>query len=219
MSCSIIAVNELSEQDITTMYLLANSFYENIDPKDFLRGLADKDYCAIIRDELGELVGFQTQQLLHISNGSRDIHGFFSEDMITLLDTWNEEIVVKEIMDFYSEAMDEYDEFFWYLICKDYRTYRLMTRQFKEYYPNSQSKNQMGLKQLVNSFGRFFFMNEFDDKQGIIRYKYFRRKPNITREQRKVLQQSEPDAAVFMFYNPYFYKGNDLVCVTKLNKK
>lgn len=214
---SIIEISMLKQQELHVMYQLASTFYENMAPTVFFRKLGEKDYCVILRDENQEIVGFQMLKLLHIKDRMGEIHGVSSEDMISMVEEWDDLAVVNEMRKFCEDAIRQYGSFYWYLTCKDYRTYNMFKNNFVEYFPNCNGEQSEVLRKAMIRFGRFYYHHEFDEKLGIIRHKYFKWIRNIPKDKRKILKQSNPVAATFMFMNPYFYRGNDLICVAKFN--
>ena len=61
MKGRVIPIKEVSASEIDAMFALMDEFYDNMDRAVFETDFYAKDYCIILRNEEGRLVGFTTE--------------------------------------------------------------------------------------------------------------------------------------------------------------
>lgn len=215
---SIVEIDELSNRDIEMMYELMDTFYDNMTKENFLRDLKGKDYCIVLRDEANRIWGFSTQQILHIPLEDKLIHGVFSGDTIIHKDHWGSMELFIVFAKFFFEFEEKYGDFYWFLISKGYKTYRMLPTFFNTFYPNYKEETPKEIRDIMNAFGRYYSPEEYDEKTGVLCYKGVKDKlkervADISEERLK-----DKNIAFFIEKNPDYIKGNDIVCITKLSK-
>lgn len=215
---SIVERQALSSRDIEMMYKLMDTFYDNMTKEKFLKDLNKKDYCIVLRDERDKIWGFSTQQIMHIPLGEKLIHGVFSGDTIIHKDYWGSMELFIAFAKFFFNFEEEYEDFYWFLICKGYKTYRMLPTFFSTFYPSYKVETPKEIKDIINAFGRFYSIEEYNEKTGVICYRGIKDRlkehvADISEERLK-----DKNIAFFIEKNPGYIKGNDIVCLTKLSK-
>jgi hypothetical protein len=215
---SIVETQTLSSKDIEMMYELMDTFYDNMTMENFLRDLKKKDYCIVLRDETNKIWGFSTQQIMHIPIGDKFVHGVFSGDTIIHKDYWGSMELFIVFAKFFFEFEKKYDDFYWFLICKGYKTYRMLPTFYNTFYPNYKEETPEEIKTIIDAFGKFYSLEEYDEKTGVLCYKGLKDKlkenvADITEERLR-----DKNIAFFVEKNPDYIKGNDIICITKLSK-
>ncbi len=117
------------------MYRLMDEFYDNTDKQVFLRDFYVKDYCLALYHDSDGLVGFTTQKVLELNVDGKKVYGIFSGDTIIHKAHWGEIELFKVWANFWFEYAEKYDEFYWFLICKGYKTYGILPLFWTEFYP------------------------------------------------------------------------------------
>ncbi|MEE1282111.1 MAG: hypothetical protein UHK60_07675 [Acutalibacteraceae bacterium] len=215
----IKSVNEYSEAEISAMYSLMAEFYDNTDEAVFRRDFFDKDYCLALYLENGLLVGFTTQKILEIDANGKKVNGIFSGDTIIHKDYWGDTALFKVWAKFWFEFAEKYDEFYWFLICKGYKTYRIMPLFWKEFYPNYRMETPEYEQNIINAYASTLYPDEYNPETGVIEYKSIKDKlkngvANVGEREIK-----NKDIAFFCKANPDYINGNDLTCIAKIDKE
>jgi hypothetical protein len=212
----IIEINALTSEMVKAMYALMDEFYDQVTPTAFERDLGEKDYSIMLYDENNTLQGFSTQKLMQIAVGSKKIAGVFSGDTIIHKDYWGSLALFKVFVQYFFAYGERYPEFYWFLISKGYKTYRILPVIFKEFYPRVNVETPAFEQAIMHSFGKTKYPREYDETSGVIKYQTVkdRLKDGVAEITEKQLR--DKDIQFFLQRNPEYYKGNDLVCLTKL---
>lgn len=216
LSNQLIRKNELSEQDITAMYQLMDSFYENITPKEFLRTLAKKDYIFLVKDQFAFIQAFTTLQLLHIPGRKQKVYGILAGDIITHKDYVEDRNIFTEALMEYQLRQKKQKDSYIFLTCKDCWTFKIFQESFTRCYPNKNEEMPLQVKKLINSFGEYYYSQEYESATGIIKHSCFPRKIKESRLKKMEKTLSEEERAFFVHKNPEYKKGYDLICVAEL---
>lgn len=212
-------IKEYSEAEISAMYLLMEEFYDNTNEAVFRRDFFDKDYCLALYLEDGSLVGFTTQKILEIDVDGKKVNGMFSGDTIIHKDYWGDIELFKVWAKFWFEFAEEYEEFYWFLICKGYKTYRIMPLFWKEFYPNYRIETPEYEQKLINAYASALYPDEYNSETGVIEYKSIKDKLKNGVANVGDREMKNKDIAYFCKANPDYMNGNDLACIAKIDKE
>lgn len=214
----VVSVKKLTANDIGEMYELMAEFYTNIERKVFLQDLYEKEYCAVLRDVEGIIRGFSTQKMIHFSLNGEDVHGIFSGDTIIHKKYWGSLEIFRTLIHFFFDVGGKYEEFYWFIVVKGYKTYKILPTFFKEFYPNYHTQTPPQMQMLMDGFGENFYPDEYNKKSGVLEYTTIKDtlKDGVADVTEKRLK--DKDVQFFCEKNPGYVKGNDLVCITKLSK-
>lgn len=212
----VVEISSLMEQDIAVMCALMDEYYENIKPEIFQKDLKDKHYCILLVDEKGIIKGFSTQKIIHFNVKGEKIHGVFSGDTIIHKKNRGSLELYKSFASFFLEMGRNIDHFYWFLISKGYKTYKILPLFFNEFYPRFRTQTPACEQSIINAFGHLYYPGEFNEDSGVISYRGVKDKlkkgvADITDKHLK-----DEDTAYFTQINPGHAKGNDLVCVARL---
>lgn len=211
-------IKEYTESEVNTMYHIMEQFYDNTDREVFLRDFYDKDYCLALRLDSGEIVGFTTAKLLRFTVDGREINGIFSGDTIIHKSYWGEPELFKVWANFWFSYAEKYEEFYWFLICKGYKTYRIMPLFWTEYYPCYKCDTPEYEKKITDTYATLLYPDEYNPKTGVIEYKKTKDKLKIGVADIGEHELKNKDTAFFCKANPDYIKGNDLACLAKIDK-
>ncbi|MBP9022797.1 MAG: hypothetical protein KBH06_06310 [Spirochaetes bacterium] len=200
------------------MFNLMSDFYDNVVKSTFYNDLNEKDYCIILYNEDHEIKGFSTQKLITLYVADRTIHGVFSGDTIIHKDYWGSMELYKGFIEKAMEYESKYDNFYWFLISKGYKTYRMLPLFFIEFYPNCKKVTPEFEQLIMHSFGKSRYPHEYDLNSGVIKYKGT--KDSLKKGVADIGQKqlNDKDIAFFLEANPGFNKGDDIVCLASLKK-
>jgi hypothetical protein len=214
----IIAVKLLTAEDKKTMYSLMEEFYDNTSFAVFIKDLHEKDYCILLYAADNQIKGFSTQKIMAVEVGAEKVCGVFSGDTIIHKDYWGSLELYKIFAANFISFGQRYKCFYWFLISKGYKTYKMLPLFFTEFYPNYRVKTPFYEQQIIDSWARAKYPEEYDEASGVIVYKGIKDKlkagvADITGKQLK-----NEDVVHFLKLNPHYCKGNDLVCLTRLTE-
>lgn len=214
--CSrVIKIKEITEKEKNQMLNLMQEFYDNVTLEIFKDDLEKKDYCVMLYNTNGDVKGFSTQQEISLQVDEEKINGIFSGDTIIHKEYWGSLELYKA---FARKFIKEDEDYYWFLISKGYKTYKMLPLFFKEFYPNYKAKTPGFEKKVIDTFGTSKFPKDYDKSSGVNKYKEIKDRlkdgvADITQKQLK-----DKDIEYFTKINPGYIKGEDLVCLAKLNR-
>ena len=211
----IVKRSELLPHQIEIMFSLMNEFYYNMDFERFLSDLNAKDYCVVLYNE-DKLVGFSTQKLLSFPVCGREIHGVFSGDTIIHKDHWGSMELFKIFARFFLTYAKKYNEFYWFLISKGYKTYKILPTFFVDFYPNYQKEIPYDEKNIMDAYGKLLYPDEYDFESSVIKYRGI--KDVLRAGVADIDERARRDKNIQFFEqsNPGYVQGYDLVCLARL---
>lgn len=217
LNSEIIAVDLLTDHLKSSMYKLMVEFYDQTNYVVFLHDLKDKDYCILLYTPDNELRGFTTVKQVRFTLDDTDIFGVFSGDTIIHSDNWGSLELFKSFAKLVFELGSYHQDFYWFLISKGYRTYRMLPVFFKEFYPNYQHTTPAYEQSIINGFGMYKYPEEFDLLSGVVCYKGIKDKLKLGVADITDKQLRDKNIAYFVDKNPGYIQGNDLVCLARLH--
>jgi hypothetical protein len=214
----ITEVGQLTEQDKQAMFLLMAEFYDDTAFPVFIRDLSEKDYCILLYDASNIIQGFSTQKIMAVDVGGAPVYGVFSGDTIIHKDYWGSMELFRVFARFYIDYGKRYENFYWFLISKGYKTYKMLPVFFNEFYPNYRTVTPPHEQAIIAAFGRQKYPDEFDPQSGVIFYKGVKDKLKAGVADITAKQLRDKDIVHFLQLNPGHQKGYDLVCLTRLTE-
>jgi hypothetical protein len=164
------------------------------------------------------LVGFTTQKLLDVNVNGKIVPGMFSGDTIIHKDYWGSTELFRVWAKYWFEYAERFGEFYWFLICKGYKTYRIMPLFWTEFYPNYKTETPAYEQSIIDAYAQMLYPDEYNKDTGVIEYKTVKDKlkKGVADIDEHLLKNK--DIAYFCKRNPEHYKGNDLACLAKIDK-
>ena len=213
----LIKAKKLTEACIKAMFMLMDTYYDQMTYSNFISDLSEKDYCILLKDESGAIQGFSTQKLISfpLSDG-KEIHGVFSGDTIIHKDYWGSFELYKVFAQSFLKYSNQFAEFYWFLISKGYKTYRMLPLFFKTFYPNYLEQLPDYEKQIIDAFGHFKYPGVYNKKTGIIQYQGEKVKLKDGVADVTLKQLKDKNIQFFINANPGYILGNDMVCLARL---
>lgn len=216
---NIIEVQKLNVQDKKVMFSLMEEFYDDTSYPVFLKDLEEKDYCILLFDKNNRIKGFSTQKIISVTAAGEKVYGVFSGDTIIHRKYWGSIELYRIFAQYFIKYGRQYRHFYWFLISKGYKTYKMLPLFFREFYPNYVEKTPAFEHELIHAFGITKYPEEYRRECGVIQYKGTKDKlkpgvADITEKQLRDLHILH-----FLKLNPGYINGNDLVCVAKLSEE
>lgn len=215
----MVEISELNQVHRSRLYSLMNTFYDDATPEAFHRDLEEKDHCILLLDEGGTIQGFSTQKVLRVQAQGRQVTGVFSGDTIIHPEHWGSLELFRVFVRHFiaGRKMDDSQEpFYWFLISKGYKTYKMLPLFFNDFFPDYRRITPAFERAVIHAFGHSRYPDEYDPDTRVIRYAGTKDKlkpgvADVTERHRR-----DPHVSFFLESNPDYAQGNDLVCLTRL---
>ena len=142
-----IGVPDLEPSDREGMFRLLRDSYLGVNREDFEHDLAAKEHVILLRSSEGEIVGFSTQTRLRFTLPDRTVVVVFSGDTIISEQHRGTFETAREICRYFRRTLEEHpdEDLYWLLICKGWRTYRVLRLFFRDYSPRAGASDPSGV--------------------------------------------------------------------------
>lgn len=206
---------ELSAADTEAMFAIMQRVYAGVDRGNFEADLAGKDELIVLRAPDGALAGFSTQQIMRLPVDGTVITGVFSGDTVIAPEHWGSPALFQAFARRY--IIERAEPWYWFLISKGHRTYRILPTFFERYWPSRHAPTPPDAQAIMAAYARARYGDEYDAASGVLNYRTprDRLRDGVAGLTEQVLRN--PDAAFFAAANPGHELGHDLVCLTELS--
>ncbi len=214
----IISISEIAKDDMERMLSLLNIYFDNVKRKNFLRDINEKNFAIVMHDSANLLQGFSTIELIRDEIDGIRINAVFCGDTIIHEAYHGTRELPRIIGNYLMELHLNNPDFktYLFLISKGYKTYILLPRYFRKFYPSYKGGFPDFEKKVIDKLASGKFKEWYDKTKGIIRIpdNYFLKygKYHITKELMK-----NPDIAFFLSSNPGYVKGEEIACLTEFS--
>jgi hypothetical protein len=216
LKASTISIDKLTKVERTQLLELFVKYYDNVTPDNFYLDLDKKDRIILLRDKhTKKIKGFSTIKKIHVETGGRDIYALFSGDTIIDSDYWGQAALgvefVKNLMRI--KLNHPTHEVYWFLISKGFKTYLLLAKNFKNFYPRYNIVTPPEMRALIEKLAMQIYPEHFDRQTQIIKvggvlYKLKKQIAPIGERERQI-----PDINFFDQMNPNWQQGDELCCI------
>ncbi len=210
-----IAIRDLHRDDREQMYVLLDRYYLGVTRKVFDFDLAAKEHVILLRASTGELVGFSTLSRFHLALPERAVLAVFSGDTIVGAGHRGSFETAHQICRYFFRTIEEFpgEDIYWVLICKGWRTYRVLRLLFEEYAPRAGSADPTVFHEVADAFGAARYPDSYRPEARII--ESHAPGQRIRPGSPEAIDRRRSDAEMLFFeqVNPQHERGNELVCV------
>ena len=217
LSGQLIERAALQQEEIEAMFALMRTFYDDVNRDVFVSDLRDKDYCILLRNDVSEVVGFSTQKIMSFDMDGRMIHGVFSGDTIIHRDYWGSFELYTVFARFFFAYAEKYDAFYWFLISKGHKTYRMLPVFFNEFFPCRDKATPEPEQSIMHGYAARLYPEEYNDRTGVIEYRTVKDKLKMGVADITDKELRNPDIRFFLQANPDYAQGDDLVCIARID--
>ncbi len=220
LSSRRIAVPDLTRQDRANMFALFARYYEAADPDRFEADLARKQWVIqLIGPATGDLVGFSTQVLWQVPQGSDTVSVLFSGDTIVDPTCWGETALIRQWGRMAVELMEvtRPAPLYWFLITKGYKTYRFLPVFFREFFPRHDCSTPAWATSLLDTLGQSMFGEAYDGRRGLVIPTTHRDRLRPGIADITPARLADPHVRFFVDRNPGHAQGDELCCVAHLD--
>ncbi len=189
MKGRVIPIKEVSSTDVDAMFALMDEFYDNMDRAVFESDFYAKDYCIVLRNDEGKVVGFTTQKVMSVDVDGKEIHGMFSGDTIIHKDYWG-----------------------------DTELFRVWAQFWFPYAENYDAETPEYERKIIDAYAFKLYPDEYNPVTGVIEYKHTKDKLKSGVADIDERRIKNKDIAFFNAANPNHADGNDLACLAKIDR-
>lgn len=206
---------DLSRTDRDQMFAVMDAVYARMDRDLFEEDLAGKDEVIVLRDPASELVGFSTQRFLTIPIEDHSVTGIFSGDTVIHPEHWGSPALLQAFARRY--IIERPDPWYWFLVSKGHRTYRMLTTFFTEFWPDRRAETPAHARDIMDAYASALYPDDYDPATGVLTYQHpkDRLRPGVAGVTERLARN--PDVAHFVRLNPGHELGHDLVCLAELS--
>jgi hypothetical protein len=215
-----IGVADLEASDRGRMFQLLSDSYLGVKREAFERDLAAKEHVILLRSSEGEIVGFSTQVRLRLTLPDRTVLAVFSGDTIVSERHRGSFETAREICRYFRRAISEYpkEEVYWLLICKGWRTYRVLRLLFREYSPRADASDPLAFRDVADAFGNTRYPGLYQSSSRLIVFPGEAQRIRPGSPEAIDHRRSDPGLLFFEKANPDHERGNELVCVAPIRQ-
>jgi len=215
-----IGVPDLNSSDRDQMFQLLNDSYLGVSRETFERDLAAKEHVILLRSSEGGIVGFSTQAMLRLATPDRTVVVVFSGDTIIGEQHRGTFETAREICRYFRRALSQYpeDEVYWLLICKGWRTYRVLRLFFNDYSPHAGSSGMGAFGDIADAFGNSKYPGFYQPSSRLIVFRGDTQRIRPGSPEAIDHRRSDPGLRFFDQINPDHEQGNELVCVAPIRE-
>ncbi len=215
---NVTEITKLSDNDRLKMFNLMKIYYENISWDNFNRDLNEKEWVVILRNNENDIVGFSTIMIIDHPDNEISVKGIFSGDTIVHKDYRGQyllQITWFKFILFELPQLHPDHKLYWILTTKGYKTYRLMTDNFKNFFPRFDRHTPRFENNLINVFSLIKFSEKFNSDNGTLHYdgKKDKVRQGVAEITEKHLEN--PHIAFFVEKNPGYVNGDELICIAE----
>lgn len=205
----------LGEADLEAMFAIMDRVYAGMTREYFVCDLAAKDEVILLRTPSGQIGGFSTQQILKLSGELGPVTGVFSGDTVIAPEHWGTPVLFQTFARRYIRHRPQ--PWYWFLIVKGHRTYRLLPTFFVDYWPHRKHPTPDWAQNLMHAYASRLYPDDYDPDSGVVAYRQAkdRLRTGVAGLTEQVLRN--PEAAFFAERNPGHRLGHDLVCLSILD--
>ncbi len=219
LNYSLVRAETIEQSIIRRLFLLMEIHYDEMTFEQFQIDLKRKDFVGLIKDENNTVQGFTTYVVNPKGTGTTEYNVVFSGDTIIAKEHWGSQIMMQGWCNTIGRLMstDVEKKWYWYLLSKGHRTYMYLPLFFKHYYPALVPlEYHEEMAAIANAVSSKLFGADWKPAEGVLRFSKSlgQLKPDLAADTRN--KTSSKWVNFFLERNPGFDKGEELVCVAKL---
>ena len=217
-----VEAKKIGLDQLRRMYSIYEQYYENTRFSLFQNDFANKHGAILIfHPETHEIVGFSTIAIHQFNFESQRYTFVFSGDTVIMKEFWGCRALQTTFVKLMIKLRFEhpFDNFYWMLISKGYKTYLLLANNYYVYYPHFKGKHG-NLKPIVEHYCKKFFADYFDAKTGLLNFgsDYQPLKGEVAPITER-MRRDNPKIRFFENQNPSWEQGTELPCVGEMSWK
>jgi hypothetical protein len=202
------------------MFSLLAAHFVGVDRTTFERDLEDKSCAILLEDDAGDVRGFSTMVVYESCAAGTPISVVYSGDTIVDRAWWGSPALARTWVRAVRQLAPESEprDVYWLLLTSGFRTYRFLPVFFREFYPRFDAATPPRNAALLDVLARERFGRHYDAASGVVRFEH----PQILAPDLVTLPEGripDPHIAFFLERNPGFVRGDELVCLTRIDER
>jgi hypothetical protein len=202
------------------MFGLLAAHFAGVDRVTFDRDLDEKSCAILLEDGAGVLRGFTTMLVYESRAAGAPVSVIYSGDTIVERAWWGSPVLARAWIAaaLNVAARDQPRDVYWLLLTSGFRTYRFLPVFFREFYPRFDAAGPTGSRGLLDRLACERFGQQYDAAAGVVRFE----RPQVLAPDLLTLPEGripDPHIAFFLQRNPGFVRGDELVCLTRIDER
>ncbi|PCJ46859.1 MAG: hypothetical protein COA99_01925 [Moraxellaceae bacterium] len=203
------------------MYELMERYYDCTNWDRFNKDLDEKKHVILLfAGKNRDIKGFSTLMQVNTVINGRKTRAIFSGDTVVDQEYWGQRVLGRKFLSylFMKQARHPLSPLYWLLISKGYKTYLLMSNNFREHYPRFETPTPSSRQKLIDVFANQLFGDSYNAESGCCRFS-----ESFGQVRREVAPldcaQVEKNARIKFFVdkNPGWSNGDELVCLARMS--
>lgn len=215
-------ISQVTDLELDTYFEIFRRYYDCVSFELFKKDFLAKDYVILLREATNHQVrGFSTVQVYERMIWNKNIRIIFSGDTIIERDFWGQQELPRAWCRLVGEIKRIFtkQDLYWILISKGYRTYLYLPIFFHKYYPRFGRQTPAFEKAIMDDFGKFKYLGDYIPEQGIISFDRSHGQLHPDFAEVPSRYQDHPDVQFFLKQNQNYRKGDELVCLAKIDEE
>ena len=211
-----VGVGSLTGRERGEMLLLMEKYYLGVERRTFERDLDEKEHVMLLRDRAdgGRVVGFSTLMSLEVEVCGRPVRAIFSGDTVVEERFRRSRGLAYEVTRYFAALLESSAAPLYYvLICKGWRTYRILPFLFRQFSPRFDRPTADAHRQMMHAFGAQRYPEEYDAESGLIVFRGRTQRIRPGSAEALGRTRGDPHLEFFARKNPDHLRGDELVCV------
>jgi hypothetical protein len=198
------------------MWALFSRYYEGTSEKIFRSDL-EKKWLVIMLYEKGTatLKGFSTQALSELTVDGEKMRILYSGDTVIDEAFWGSGTlqIAFSLLMLKLKLKRPWGKLNWFLITKGYKTYLLLSNNFKDFWPRFDQKTPEHVDHILSTYAQLYFGKSYHRAKGLLIFsgEHEHLKKGVAPIREKDLKN--PHIRYFLERNPGWEKGDELVCL------
>ncbi len=217
LKSDIITVDQLTPDLLEGMFKLMSEHFSGVKYASFEHDIYEKEWVALLRDSTGSVGGFSTMTIMKANVQGQPVRALYSGDTIVAERFRQLFSLERMCMPFIYRRVLQKPQFrwYWFIICKGYRTYRYLPVHFRRYWPAPGITTPPFEQEVLNVLAEMRFGNSFNPETGIIAAPddYVLRDGIGDITQREL---QKPHTRFFADINPGWKTGEQVACLVEL---
>jgi hypothetical protein len=226
----VLARQTLDTRTRNAMFSLLAAHFVGVDRTTFNRDLEDKSCAILLEDDAGDLRGFSTMVVYESRAAGTPVSVVYSGDTIVDRAWWGSPALARTWVRAVRQLAPENEprDVYWLLLTSGFRTYRFLPVFFREFYPRFDAVTPPRDATLLDVLAGERFGQQYDAASGVVRFVHPQilapdlvtlPRHRMTRKNTEHGPVPDPHIAFFLERNPGFVRGDELVCLTRIDEQ
>jgi hypothetical protein len=225
----VVARQTLDTKTREAMFSLLAAHFVGVDRTTFDRDLEDKSCAILLEDDAGDVRGFSTMVVYESYAAGTPVSVVYSGDTIVDRAWWGSPALARTWVRAVRQLAPDSEprDVYWLLLTSGFRTYRFLPVFFREFYPRFDAATPPRDAALLEVLAGERFGQQYDAASGVVRFVHPQilapdlvtlPRHRMTRKNTEHGPVPDPHIAFFLERNPGFVRGDELVCLTRIDE-